>query len=44
MKAQFDLLQKTKLIDSAIEKYKAIHKTEDVPEGTKFNLIDLNLS
>ncbi|EKX34646.1 translation initiation factor 3, subunit E [Guillardia theta CCMP2712] len=35
LKAQFDLLQKTKLIDSAIEKYKAIHKTEDVPEALK---------
>ena len=33
LSAQLGLLTKTKLIDFAMDKYKLLHKTEDVPEG-----------
>jgi hypothetical protein len=33
LKAQLEILTKTKLVDFAVEKYKLLHKTEDVPAG-----------
>jgi len=35
LQAQLDLLKKTKLVDLAADKYKAIHKTEDLPADMK---------
>lgn len=35
LKGQLDLLQKTKLVDFAMDKYKLLHKTEEVPEDMK---------
>lgn len=35
LQSQLDLLKKTKLVDSAMDKYKALHKTEDVPADLK---------
>ena len=33
LSAQLSLLKKTKLVDFAMDKYKLLHKTEDVPDG-----------
>ena len=35
LQAQLNLLKKTKLIDAALEKHKAIHKTDEVPADMK---------
>ena len=35
LQAQLDLLKKTKLVDLTIDKYKALHKTEEVPAELK---------
>lgn len=33
LRAQLGLLTKTKLVDFAMDKYKLLHKTEEIPEG-----------
>ena len=33
LSAQLGLLTKTKLVDFAMDKYKLLHKTEEVPQG-----------
>jgi hypothetical protein len=33
LRAQLGLLTKTKLVDFAMDKYKLLHKTEEVPQG-----------
>lgn len=33
VKYQLELLKKTKLVDFAMDKYRLLHKTEEVPEG-----------
>ena len=35
LQAQLDLLKKTKLVDLVMDKYKALHKTDDVPADIK---------
>ena len=40
LRAQLHLLTKTKLVDFAMDKYKLLHKTEEIPEGNDSRTTD----